>query len=57
MAQAARNLAYRADGFLKGKWHLIVDRDSLFSAPFQAILRSSGFSATWVRWSPGTRLA
>jgi transposase InsO family protein len=42
MSQVARNLADCVDGFLKGKRHLIVDRDALFSSPFQAILRSSG---------------
>jgi hypothetical protein len=42
MAQMARNLTDGVDGFLKGKRYLIVDRDSLFSELFKAILKSSG---------------
>lgn len=44
MAQVARNLTDSADGFLRKKQYLIVDRDALFSAPFQAILQSADVS-------------
>jgi transposase InsO family protein len=40
MKQVARNLTDAIDGFLRGKWKLIHDRDPLFSAVFQATLRS-----------------
>lgn len=42
MAEIARNLTDCVDGFLKGKRYLIVDRNALCAAPFQAILRSGG---------------
>ena len=40
MKQVARNLTDAIDGFLRGKWKLIHDRDPLFSAAFQATLGS-----------------
>ncbi len=39
MAQVARNLTDRIDGFLRGKRYLILDNDSLFSAELKRILR------------------
>lgn len=41
MRQVARNLTDVVDGFLRGKWKLIHDRDPLFSAGFRATLGSS----------------
>jgi hypothetical protein len=38
MKQLARNLTDVVDGFLRGKWKLIHDRDPLFSAGFRATL-------------------
>ena len=38
MKQMARNLTDACDGFLRGKWKLIHDRDPLFSAGFRATL-------------------
>jgi hypothetical protein len=60
MAQIARNLTGYADGFLKGKRYLIVDRDALFAAPLQAILRSGGTQIARTRaprtpWSVAVR--
>jgi transposase InsO family protein len=40
MKQVARNLTDVIDGFLRGKWKLIHDRDPLFSAGFRATLGS-----------------
>jgi len=40
MKQVARNLTDAIDGFLRGKWKLIHDRDPLFSAGFRATLGS-----------------
>ncbi|MCP4005521.1 MAG: transposase [bacterium] len=45
MAQIARNLIDSCDGFLRGKSHLILDRDPLFTAAFRAILKSGGVEA------------
>ena len=41
MAQVARNLTDAASSFLKEARHLIVDRDPLYTAHFEAILASS----------------
>ena len=38
MKQAARNLTDVFEGFLRGKWKIIHDRDPLFSAGFRATL-------------------
>jgi hypothetical protein len=40
MKQVARNLTDAVDGFLRGKYKLIHDRDTLFSAGFSATLGS-----------------
>jgi transposase InsO family protein len=40
MRQVARNPTDVVDGFLRGKWKLIHDRDPLFSAGFRATLGS-----------------
>jgi putative transposase len=40
MKQAARNLTDAVDGFLRGKWKLIHDRDPLFSSGFRRTLGS-----------------
>jgi transposase InsO family protein len=42
MAQVARNLTDAVDGCLKGVGHLIVDRDSLFTAQFASMLGAQG---------------
>jgi putative transposase len=42
MAQVARNLTDAAAGPLKGFGHLIVDRDPLYTAHFQALLQAAG---------------
>ena len=42
MAQIARNLTDSEDGFAKGKTHLVIDRDTKFTAQFKAILKSIG---------------
>ena len=40
--QAARNLTYPVDGFLRGAKYLVHDRDPLFSDAFIAILKAGG---------------
>jgi transposase InsO family protein len=42
MAQVARNLTDAAAGSLRGFRHLIVDRDPLYTAQFEAVLASAG---------------
>lgn len=42
MEQVARNLVDALAGFLRGKTHLIHDRDPLFTKAFREILRSGG---------------
>jgi transposase InsO family protein len=42
MSQVARNLVDEFDGFLKGKRHLIHDRDPLYTRDFRALLSSAG---------------
>ena len=42
VAQVARNLTDHADGFLRGKRFLIVDRDSKFTHRFFGILGDAG---------------
>ncbi|MCP4967471.1 MAG: hypothetical protein GY926_19835, partial [bacterium] len=42
MAQVARNLTDHIDGFLRGKRHLILDNDTLFTAQFKRTLRDAG---------------
>ncbi len=42
MEQIARSLTDVVDGFLRGKRHLIHDRDPLFTRSFREILKSSG---------------
>jgi putative transposase len=42
MAQIARNLTDAVDGFLRGKHHLIHDRDPLFTKQFAEILAAAG---------------
>jgi len=42
VSQVARNLRDAEEGFLTGKRYLIHDRDPLFTAEFQEILKSSG---------------
>ncbi len=44
MAQLGRNLTDPFDGFLRAKRHLILDRDTKFTAQFQAILERAGVS-------------
>lgn len=50
MKQVARNLTDCQDGFLKGKSHLIMDRDGSFTAEFREILKIAG--VTPVRLPP-----
>ncbi len=47
MKQIARNLTDAEDGFLKGKSHVLMDRDTNFSAAFRQLLEE--FSVTPVR--------
>jgi transposase InsO family protein len=42
MEQIGRNLMDGEDGFLKGKRYLIVDRDPLYTARWQAMLKGAG---------------
>ena len=42
MTQMARNLTDAGDGFLRGVKHVILDRDSLYTAAFRRLLRDSG---------------
>ena len=42
MAQVARELTNRDDGFLLGKTHRLMDRDAKFTADFRQTLESSG---------------
>jgi transposase InsO family protein len=42
MKQVARNLTDAADGFLRGTWKLIHDRDPLFTRAFRRMLADSG---------------
>jgi transposase InsO family protein len=42
MTQIARNLTDPHDGFLRDVHHLILDRDPLYTATFQDVLRGSG---------------
>ncbi len=42
MEQITRNLADEVAGFLRGKTHLIHDRDPLFTAKFRDVLRNVG---------------
>jgi len=41
MTQVARNLTNCEDGFLNGKTHLLMDRDTKFTAEFREILQSA----------------
>jgi transposase InsO family protein len=50
MRQVARNLTDCQDGFLRGKTHLLLDRDEKFTAQFRAALAQSG--VTPVRLPP-----
>ena len=45
MKQVARNLTNCEDGFLNGSRHLLLDRDTKFTAEFQGILKQSGVEA------------
>ena len=42
MTQVARNLTDADDGFLRGMEYLVLDRDPLYTAAFQDLLRDSG---------------
>ena len=42
MARIARNLTDHVDGFLRDKRHVVLDRDSKFTAQFRAILEAAG---------------
>ena len=42
MEQMARNLTDSEEGFLRGKRFFIIDRDTIFSAGFQSIVRGFG---------------
>jgi putative transposase len=45
MKQVARNLTDVIDGFLRGKRHLIMDRDPVFTEALRALLLSSGLKS------------
>jgi transposase InsO family protein len=45
MAQAAKLLTDPIDGFLRGARHLILDRDTKFTAAFKSILKAAGIGA------------
>jgi hypothetical protein len=50
MTQVARNVTDPIDGFLKGKRHLIHDRDPLYTAEFLTMLEGvGGKSCDWPR--------
>jgi putative transposase len=42
MMQTARNLTDAMDGFLRGKCHLILDRDTKYSEAFRRLLHDQG---------------
>jgi putative transposase len=42
MMQMARNLVDMEDGFLRGKRHMILDRDPLYTSAFRRILKEAG---------------
>jgi putative transposase len=48
MAQIARNLTDAVAGPLRGYRHLIVDRDPLYTAHMQSLLRVAGVSLLWL---------
>ena len=50
MAQVARNLTDQFDGFLRQKRHLIIDRDSKFTAQFKRILKDAGVKTVLTAW-------
>jgi transposase InsO family protein len=52
MSQVARNLCDVADGFLIRKRYLIHDRDPLFTAEFQEILKGAGMQSVKLPRSP-----
>jgi putative transposase len=45
MKQVARNLTDATNGFLRGKRHLILDRDPLYTPAFRRMLKDSGVDA------------
>ena len=45
MKQMARNLLDAEEGFLLGKWYLILDRDPLYTKEFRAMLKGGGVKA------------
>jgi putative transposase len=42
MEQIARNLTDAEEGFLTGKWYLVMDRDPLYTEKVRAVFRSGG---------------
>jgi transposase InsO family protein len=42
MLQMARNMLDGEDGFLRGKRHLIMDRDPLYTGPFRRMMKGAG---------------
>ena len=53
MTQLARNLTDSSDGFLRGLQYIILDRDPLYTAAFQRLLRDSGVKPLVLpAWSP-----
>lgn len=57
MAQVVRNLTDDADGFLKGKTHLLMDRDAKFTADFPTYSGPTPYSVSWTRASRWTEPA
>ena len=50
MAQVARNLTDRVDGFLRDQRFLIFDRDNKFTAQFKRILEAAGVTPVMTAW-------
>jgi putative transposase len=48
MLHAARTLTYSESGMLLGKRHLIVDRDTEYSAAFRTFLGREGVEVIWL---------
>jgi len=56
MTQLARNLTDSSDGFLRGLQYIILDRDPLYTAAFQRLLRDSGVKPLVLpAWSPNLK--
>ena len=50
MAQMARNLTDRVDGFLRDKRYLVLDRDTKFTEQFKRILHDAGVEVVQIAY-------